>query len=173
MRSALATRRSGTRIVGAVARVRFAVDTMLGRLARWLRILGHDVAYGPHLHGAALVACARTEDRTILTRDTRLVRRRDLPAHVFVASDHFREQLRQVAAVVPLARDAAFTRCLDCNRELVALDRETARPRVPPYVYATQERFWTCSGCGRAYWPATHHAHVRSELAALALGGRP
>jgi uncharacterized protein len=153
-----------------VARVRFAVDTMLGRLARWLRILGHDVAYGPHLHGPRLVACAREEDRMILTRDTRLVRLRHLPPYVFVTSDHFREQLRQVAAAVPLARDAAFSRCLDCNRELVALDRGAARARVPPYVFATQSQFWTCSGCGRAYWPATHHAHVRHELAALDLG---
>jgi hypothetical protein len=150
--------------------VRFAVDTMLGRLARWLRILGHDVAYGPHLHGAGLVACARREARLILTRDTRLVRQRHLPPHVFVTRDHFREQLREVADAVPLARDAAFSRCVECNRELVSLDRDAARTRVPPYVFATQARFWTCPGCARAYWPATHHAHMREELAALDLG---
>ena len=149
---------------------RFAVDTMLGRLARWLRILGHDVAYGPHLHGPGLVACARAEGRTILTRDTRLVRVRHLPPHVFVTSDHFRAQLRQVADAIPLARDVAFSRCLDCNRELVALERDAARERVPPYVFTTQPRFWTCAGCGRVYWPATHHARMREELAALDLG---
>src|SRR5262249_7005230 len=61
-----------TRLGGAVAPVAFAVDTMLGRLARWLRILGHDVVYGPHLHGRGLVSCARREGRVIVTRDTRL-----------------------------------------------------------------------------------------------------
>lgn len=151
--------------------VRFAVDTMLGRLARWLRVLGHDVAYGPDLHGAGLVACARREGRTILTRDTRLVRARNLPPYVFVTSDHFREQLRQVAAAVPLERAGAFSRCLDCNRPLVRLDREAARTRVPPYVFETQPQFWTCPGCRRPYWPATHHARMREELAALDLGG--
>jgi hypothetical protein len=142
---------------------------MLGRLARWLRIVGHDVAYGPHLHGAALAACARRDGRLILTRDTQLVRDPQLPPHVFVTSDHFREQLRQVAAAVPLARDASFTRCLDCNLPLAALARAAARDRVPPYVFATQERFWTCPGCHRVYWPATHRARMRAELAALGL----
>jgi hypothetical protein len=156
-----------------VPAVRFAVDTMLGRLARWLRILGHDVAYGPHLHGAGLVACARRDRRMILTRDTRLVRDPNLPPHVFVTSDHFRDQLRQVAAAVPLERGTAFSRCVECNRELVALERAAARDRVPPYVFETQPRFWTCPSCARPYWPATHQAHMRAELAALGLGDRP
>src|SRR3990172_7624508 len=81
---------------------RFAVDHMLGRLARWLRILGHDVAYGPHLRGRTLAACARRERRLLVTRDTRLRRDPQLPPHVFVTSDDFREQLRQVAATVPV-----------------------------------------------------------------------
>jgi len=98
--------------------VRFAADRMLGRLARWLRILGHDVAYGPHLGGRTLVRCARQEGRLILTRDTRLERDPELPPHLFVTSDHFREQLRQVAAAVPIGGAPLLGRCLDCNRVL-------------------------------------------------------
>src|SRR5689334_24447053 len=65
--------RNGDRVDG----VRFAVDRMLGRLARWLRVLGHDVAYGSHLGGRTLLDCARREGRLLLTRDTRLVRGHD------------------------------------------------------------------------------------------------
>jgi uncharacterized protein with PIN domain len=144
---------------------------MLGRLARWLRILGHDVAYGPHLGGRTLVDRARRERRILLTRDTRLVRRRDLPPHVFVTSDRFREQLREVAAAVPLGDgDALLTRCLDCNRVLDAVPRERARDRVPAFVWETTRQFLACAGCGRLYWPATHRAHVLRELAGLGLG---
>src|SRR5262245_20347581 len=108
----------------------FAVDSMLGRLARWLRILGHDVAYGRHLRGRALVERARQEGRLLLTRDTRLLRDPQLPAHLFITSDHFREQLRQVATAVPLG--AGFLqRCLDCNRPLEPAAREDVRERVP------------------------------------------
>jgi uncharacterized protein len=158
---------------GEDERPRFAADRMLGRLARWLRILGYDVAYGPHLAGRALVRCARDEARIILTRDTRLRRDPELPSHVFVTSDHFREQLRQVAAAVPLGGAELLRRCLDCNRILEEVPREAARERVPAFVFATAERFLGCRGCGRLYWPATHRDHIVRELAALGLGGGP
>ena len=149
--------------------IAFAVDTMLGRLARWLRILGHDVAYGPHLHARGLVACARREGRTILTRDTRLVRDPNLPPYVFVASHRFRDQLREVATAVPLVRGATFTRCVACNVALTSAAKQTVRDRVPPYVFETQDHFWTCASCHRIFWPATHLARMREELTALGL----
>jgi uncharacterized protein with PIN domain len=147
---------------------RFAVDWMLGRLARWLRILGHDVAWGPHLRRRTLIACARREGRILVTRDTRLVRQRDLPPHVFITCDRFRDQLRQLAVAVPLGRDV-LSRCLDCNRPLDDVSREDARDRVPVFVWETAPCFRRCGGCGRMFWPATHHAHVVRELAALGL----
>ena len=116
------------------------------------------------------MACARRDDRLILTRDTQLVRDPELPPHVFVTGDHFRDQLRQVAAEVPLARGATFSRCLECNVVLAEADRDAVRARVPPYVFETQDRFWTCSRCHRVFWPATHHARMRAELSALGLG---
>ena len=146
----------------------FAVDKMLGRLARWLRVLGHDVAYGPHLSGRTLARCARRDGRLLLTRDTRLVRERDLPPHVFIRSDHFREQLREVAAVVPIG-NGFLRRCLDCNRALHAVARDDVRARVPPYVFETQHEFLACDGCGRVYWPATHRARMLAELDAMGL----
>jgi uncharacterized protein with PIN domain len=158
---------SGLDVPAAAGRA-FAVDKMLGRLARWLRILGHDVAYGPHLSGRTLAECARREHRLLLTRDTRLVRDPDLPPHLFITSDHFREQLRQVAAAAPLG--AGFLqRCLDCNCSLVDVAREAVQGSVPPYVFATQDRFERCPRCGRVYWQATHRLHILEELAALGL----
>jgi hypothetical protein len=160
----------------AAALPAFAVDKMLGRLARWLRVLGHDVAYGPHLSGRTLVECARRERRLLVTRDTRLLRDPHLPPHLFIASDHFREQLRQVAAAVPLG-GGFLRRCLDCNRPLEAVARDEIQTQVPAYVFATQEQFLRCPRCGRPYWPATHRAHMLAELDALGLavateGGR-
>jgi len=150
--------------------MRFAADRMLGRLARWLRIIGQDVAYGAHLSGATLVQTARHEGRVILTRDTRLVRRRGLPPHLFVTSDHFREQLRQVVSAFDLASPiGVLTRCLDCNEELLETDRGCVRDRVPPYVWATQERFMTCRRCHRIFWGATHLERMREELAGLGI----
>ena len=88
---------------------------------------------------------------------------------MFVTSDHFREQLREVAAAVPLGEAGVLCRCLDCNLTLARLPREQVRDRVPPFVWETAEQFLTCRRCHRIYWPATHRAHVLRELAALGL----
>ena len=150
--------------------MRFAADRMLGRLARWLRIIGQDVAYGPHLSGTSLVQTARREGRVILTRDTRLVRRRGLPPHLFVNSDYFREQFRQVVSTFDLRSPSGImTRCLDCNQELREADRLLVRHRVPPYVWATQDRFMTCCHCHRVFWSATHIGRIRAELKLLGI----
>src|SRR2546427_9548691 len=76
--------------------MRFAADCMLGTLAKWLIILGHDVAYFPRIEDGDLVALARREERTLLTRDRRLVQRRDARDHILIASQDLREQVRQV-----------------------------------------------------------------------------
>jgi hypothetical protein len=148
---------------------RFAADVMLGRLARWLRLLGCDTAYGPHLAGRALLRAARTEHRVVLTRRQALHRSLDVP-HLLVESDHFREQLVQVIRAFDLdVRSQLLTRCPECNQPLVAETVDSVRARIPPYVAQTQTEFRSCPRCKRIFWPGTHHEHIRAELAALGL----
>jgi uncharacterized protein with PIN domain len=152
--------------------MQFAADRMLGRLARWLRLLGQDVVYGPHLSGRSLMHAARRERRLLLTRDRRLVDRRECPSHLLIESDHFREQLRQVVAAVDLTgRLAILGRCLECNVELCEVDRSRVRERVPAYVWDTQRRFTTCARCNRVFWGATHIERMRAELASMRITG--
>lgn len=147
---------------------RFAIDKMLGRLATWLRLIGQDATYGSHLSGVALVRHARMEGRTLLTRDHKLQRHAGGVPLLFIDSDHFRDQLQQVLdafGIDPFAD--AFTRCVRCNAAVVPVPKETVSQRVPPYVLETQDHFAQCRECGRVYWPATHHEHVRRELERL------
>ena len=144
--------------------LKFAADRMLGKLAKWLRIMGQDVIYGPHLTGYGLIRVARQENRLILTRDGRL-KQKQPPEFLFVESDHFRDQLRQVVMAYgldPLAQ--AFTRCAQCNSLLEARAKQSVEGQVPPYVLSTQERFFGCPRCRRVYWPATHHEKMLAEL---------
>ena len=142
-------------------------DAMLGGLARWLRVLGLDVAYDPALDDAALVRLAVAESRVILTRDRRLVQRRLARNHLLIASDDVGGQLRQVLAALGIAPDAGtlLSRCLRCNLTLAPLAAEEARERVPPYVASTRTRFRECPRCGRVYWSATHVERMRERLA--------
>jgi uncharacterized protein with PIN domain len=156
--------------VAAKPRERFVVDKTLGRLARWLRILGCDVLYGTNFSGKGLISAARREGRIMLTRDQRLARRAGLPRFLLVESDRFRDQLRQVARAFAIdPRGALFQRCIECNAELVDAAREEVEGRVPAFVLATQSRFRRCPGCGHLYWDATHVARVRDELSRMGL----
>jgi hypothetical protein len=147
---------------------RFIADAMLGRLAKWLRLLGVDTVYDRAITDAALIRRAAAEGRVLLTRDRRLLRRRALPAHLLIRSDDFRAQLREVLAAFPMDPHAEWlSRCARCNSPLQPLPAAAARAVVPAYVRATQTRFLHCARCQRIYWPATHVERIRAELARI------
>lgn len=142
---------------------------MLGRLVKWLRIIGQDVIYGPHLTGYGLIRAARAENRLILTRDRGLEQKQP-PPFLFIESDHYRDQLRQVVGQCALKlADDLFTRCIECNTVLQSRRKETLEHAVPPYVFSSQEKFFSCPSCRRIYWPATHHQKMLEELRNLGL----
>lgn len=149
---------------------RFLADRMLGKLARWLRILGYDAAYLPQLSPQGVMREGRRQGRLILTRDTRLRRRKDAPPFIFVHSDRFREQLHQVVDTLHLDPvRALFTRCVACNRTLEEVAKDTIHDRVPEYVWQTQNEFRRCPECHHLYWGATHRDHVLDELRRLGM----
>ena len=131
---------------------------MLGKLARGLRALGYDAVYEHGISDTDLIRKARGDGRTLLTRDTRLVKRRALPPHLLVSSERPSEQIRQTMEAFDLKIDPAslLTRCLVCNAETIPLPREEAKGKVPRYVLETQSRFARCPECRRIYWRATH-----------------
>ena len=150
--------------------MKFVADKMLGGLAKWLRVIGQDVTYGPHLSGYGLIRAARREERLILTRDRSLARKNP-PDYIFIRSDRFREQLKQVVEayrIDPFER--AFCRCIECNSLLQPISKDSVREKVPPYVFSTQESFSLCPECRRIYWPATHQQKMLGELKNLNLG---
>lgn len=147
--------------------MKFAADRMLGRLAKWLRVIGQDVAYGPHLSGYGLIREARREGRLILTRNRALLKRNP-PDYLLIESDRFRDQLRQVIEICKLdPLERPFTRCVECNSPLEPVAKGEVEGRVPPYVFATQESYSRCPDCRRLYWPATHQQRMLAELKAL------
>ena len=152
------------------AETRFAADKMLGRLTRWLRLIGRDVIYGAHLSANGLIRVARREGRMILTRDRRIGKRSNPPEYLFIKSDHFREQLKEVIEAFALdPRERIFTRCVQCNSILEPIKKESVKDHVPPYVFSTQEKFSFCRDCQHIYWPATHLERILQELRAMGL----
>lgn len=145
---------------------------MLGRLARWLRILGYDTLYYPHIEDRILLKIAREDNRILLTRDTRLVKIRGLRDFLLLRDNNPFEQLKKVIERFKLGVDnlehiekgTVIARCIICNATLNPINREEVREIVPEYVYQTSETFKRCSKCGKIYWKGTHPQKFREKL---------
>ena len=146
--------------------LRLLADGMLGRLARWLRLLGYDTAYENDADDLELARRARAEGRVLLTRDRALAARRGLRT-LLIKSEVLEEQVRQVREALGPPPDPALSRCSLCNLPLEPATREEVADRVPPYVLRTHERFRTCPGCGRVYWEGTHLERMRRQMEAF------
>jgi uncharacterized protein with PIN domain len=134
-------------------------DAMLGRLARWLRLVGYDTTYARDWSDHRIAARARAEGRIVLTRDRELARRRGICCLLIERQD-LEGQLEEIwLALGPPPADME-PRCPACNAPLRALADNEARRRVPPYVYRTHERFRHCAQCDRVYWRGSHWEDV-------------
>ena len=147
---------------------RFVVDVNVGRLAKWLRVMGYDTLTPSNMEDNELVRIALQEDRIIVTKDGGFTERRLVTTGrlkvVLIQHDDLKDQLRQVVCSLDLIVNGGFSRCIRCNEPLVHLSRELAKKQVPTYVYETQEEFMVCSLCRRVYWQGTHWANMRREL---------
>jgi uncharacterized protein with PIN domain len=146
---------------------KFAADRMLARVARWLRILGADTSFDQGIDGATMLKAARAEGRILLTRDKRLRTASDV---LFLDSNNFRDQLRQIISRYPFdVFQNPLSRCSRCNTPLIEVDREIVRLRVPPFVYATNEKFSECPNCAHLYWGGTHPERIIREVRKMGL----
>jgi uncharacterized protein len=154
------------------AETRFVADVMVGKLARWLRILGFDTVYSNTLDDNEIVRIAETENRIILTRDTGLAaRRRAFNRCILIESGDYVEQILQVLRACNLSEFAVFSRCLECNSLLLGADKEEVFEKVPPFVYLTQNRFAVCPTCGRVFWHGTHADRILERIRSIGAGG--
>lgn len=138
---------------------RFVLDGHLGRLARYLRMLGFDSLYAARATDTELARQSGAEERILLTRDRGLLKRSVVRHGYLVRDDDPRRQLAEVVARYRLSGTAApFTRCVRCNGTIAPVDkaevveRLTGEPRTLRYF----DTFGRCDGCGSIYWPGSH-----------------
>jgi uncharacterized protein with PIN domain len=140
---------------------------MLGRLAKWLRLLGIDTVYAGRLSDHQIAAIARAEGRVVLTRDREMTRRKGIRS-LYVDSQVLDEQLVQIVGELGLSLEGESerrpARCSVCNQPLVRVSRDEARSQVPPYVWQTQSLFHRCPKCERIFWPGTHWEHIQETI---------
>ncbi len=141
---------------------RFIVDTHLGRLARYLRMLGFDALYEPGWNDRDLARISATQNRILLTRDRALLKRGEITYGYCVRATGPRRQIVEVLRRYHLFRAAApFQRCLRCNCRLEAISKQSISDRLPPRTSQHYHDFRTCPLCERLYWAGPHYEHMR------------
>lgn len=155
-------------------RARFIVDSNVGKLARWLRMLGYDALFINPIDDEGLIAIALKEKRVLLTKDTQIMLRRVATSGrlraILIEDDNPKAQLRQVVRTMKLDQERKFTLCLECNETLVPRSKEDVQDLVPPYVFKTQSHYFQCPACQRIYWRGTHWQRMNREMETLMEG---
>jgi len=155
--------------------IKFIVDNNVGKLAKWLRIMGYDTLLFSGEDDGKMVKMALEQNRVILTRDNQIMKRRLVTSGrlkaILIKDDDIKAQLRQVVAALNLDyHHKPFSRCLECNQPLVEKDKEKVKSLVPPYVFKTQGDYMECPSCHRLYWRGTHWQAMSRELDEMAKG---
>jgi hypothetical protein len=144
---------------------RFVLDTHLGRLAAYLRMMGFDARYGDARSDEELANVSRDDRRILLTRDVGLLKRGAVTHGYFLRSTNPGQQLGEVVRRFDLARLVSpFTRCLRCNARLIEAAKEEVAPRLPAQVAQLHEQFRRCPDCGRVYWEGGHYRRMRQLI---------
>lgn len=124
---------------------------MLGRLARWMRLLGYDTLYFKDTDYNRLILKADNEGRIILTRNNRLKKDKGV---FLIRSENIKEQIKEVTKNFPGERK--FSRCSLCNTALEKVPKERVKDMVPRYTFRTHRVFYLCPKCKKVYWRGSH-----------------
>jgi len=147
---------------------RFFADAQLGRLTRYLRLLGFDTLYENRIDDADLVQKATAGQRIILSRDRALLMRRDVSHGCHIRNDNPMEQLAQVIRRCDLSRvSRPFTRCMECNGPIEAVSKQDVAATLEPETLACFEAFWRCGDCGQIYWKGSHYERLQRLVTAV------
>ena len=147
---------------------RFVVDVNVGRLAKWLRVMGYDTLFPTEGGDNQLVRIALQEGRILVTRDAGIALRRAVRLGqmqvVHILNNDLRSRLRQLVRQQQLSLNNGLSRCVRCNDPLHQAPKGKVTERVPPYALESQSTFMECPKCLRLYWRGTHWANMMSEL---------
>lgn len=146
-------------------KTRFVVDANLGKLARYLRLMGFDARYRRDIGDAELAAASRLERRVLLTRDVGVLKRSEVTHGYYVRSDDPEQQAAEVLRRFDLGGALRpFTRCLECNGFLRSVPKEEVAERLEPGTRDSFDEFWLCDDCGRIYWQGAHHDRMSERI---------
>jgi len=149
--------------------MKFIVDAMFGRLARWLRLSGYDAIYaGKTMSDEEILSAAKNSDRVIITRDRRIYHKavKEDADVVFIKTMDFLGQLKQLEQEykIEFKDTPTASRCPACNGEVEMIGKEDVEAKVSENILSQHDTFWMCRACGKIYWYGGHWKNIASTV---------
>ncbi len=149
-------------------KLKFLTDGMLGKLTRWLRMLGQDVEYTGSMADKALVQKAKKTNCILLTRDLQLFQRaiaKGAEAFLIESTDEA-ENLASLAKrfKFKLEIDLKISRCPKCNAQIRSVHKDSVVDRIPEATSTYYNEFWECPSCKQIYWQGAHWRRIEKTL---------
>ena len=155
--------------------IKYIVDEMCGKIARWLRLLGFDTVYLTSENSDAeaevdddyLLSRAIIEKRILVTRDVTLYKRAVKVGVrvILIQCNDIKNKLREV--LLNTLKDKTLMikpRCPICNGTLKRIDKEEVKKLVPKRVFESFNKFLFCEKCKKVYWFGTHWKYIKRTL---------
>jgi len=140
---------------------KFIADVHLGRLTRYLRMMGFDVLYKNDFNDDKIVEISLNKKRAILTRDRGVLKRNEVTHGYWVRNIEVEEQVKEVLKRFDLRKEIKeFSRCIECNEPLKSIKKETIIDQLPPRVANSQNDFYRCPVCKKIYWKGAHYLRM-------------
>ncbi len=141
---------------------------MLGKLTRWLRMLGHNTKYSNKLDDAQLIEIAKKERRILLTRDLELYQQATAKGvdALYLDEKTEAERLAHLARRFKIELDINMetSRCPKCNTRVKPIFKEKIADKVEKSTFSNYTEFWECPKCGKIYWQGAHWKRIRKTL---------
>jgi uncharacterized protein with PIN domain len=146
-------------------RTRFILDVHLGKLARYLRMLGFDSAYSRDRDDDEIIRLAQEQKRIILTRDIGILKQNRVSHGHWIRHHQPLDQVKEVLGALDLSRQLRpFTRCMECNEAIRPVSKDEIRGLAAPEILDRFDAFWQCRGCRKIYWKGSHYRRMLEQV---------
>lgn len=150
------------------ALIKFVADTHLGKLARDLRLLGFDTLYENTYKDTQLVDISVRDNRILLSRDIKLLQRKQLKLGYYLRSQFPQMQLIEVIKRFDLTEKLdPFSRCISCNGIIKQVPKKEVLDKLEPKTKKYFDEFYRCNTCGKIYWEGSHYKKMIQRIEQL------
>ena len=149
---------------------KFILDVHLGKLSKYLRLLGFDTFYDRIYSDDVIINISVSEGRIILTHDRGLLKNKKVTHGYWIRSMDPEEQVSEITGRFNLKNNFnPFTRCLECNELLEDIDKAEIIENLQTYTKKYYHDFRKCPGCRRIYWEGSHYEHMKKFVDSISL----